>query len=68
MLIVDTDVALGEPPSVGGLDDGGGVQGVRRPAEDMDGVGDIAATKVLPAGGIDPRASFREITLLSCSW
>ena len=39
--------------------------GVRRPAEDIDGVGEIAVVKLNPVEGADKGASFRDMTFTS---
>lgn len=57
-------VAVGELPGIKGRLDMGGVTGVCRPADDDDGVGEMAVAKVDTSEGADTGpSSLREMTL-----
>jgi len=63
---LEIDAPPGEPPTVSSFVDGGGVAGVRRPAEDIEGVGDTAVEKLSPVESAETGTSFSETMFTSC--
>lgn len=66
-LLLEIDAPPGEPPRIDDFADNGGVDGVLRPAEDIEGVGDMAVVKLNPVEGAETGASFRKTTFASWS-